>query len=442
MAESGWPSRGDRVDIDRINLAAATDRGDHRVMTRSAATLDDTLRRRWLVFARNECGDYSPMYRAICEAVADDVGLLRFTASGPTHARQPNLLLAAVHSIVLRDDHGDDPTAVALAASYAAAGVEGATVDPEVGRRFVEFCRQHEPELGALLASRFTQTNECGRSAPLALALHRIAHDHPAPAIPSPATPTPATCPATLALIDAGCSAGLNLAVDRYRIDFGRFGAMQPARPTDHDVGGEPVTVYSELRGPHVDGVLPLPPALDVIGWRVGLERAPVDLADDEARRWLLACVWPDHRARLDRARRALEQLAADPPRVLVGDLVADVGRAIDAAPPGHLVTVITSWAAAYLPPAERERFRSELSAASFARPVVWLGLEAPGVVEGVSRPAFDVESETAPSLVGYLRFEQGVVTPVTLGWTHPHGAWFAPTARMGSAPIGGRGGE
>ena len=33
---------------------------------------------------------------------------------------------------------------------------------------------------------------------------------------------------------------------------------------------------------------------------RVGLDRAPVDVNDDDAARWLVACVWPDQLDRLD----------------------------------------------------------------------------------------------------------------------------------------------
>ncbi len=375
----------------------------------------DTLRSVWLRFAEEECGTYTPLYREICEAVAADADTLQLTAEGPSHARQPNLLLAAVHLLVRRRDRRLEasPALEVLADLYADGSGRDAEGPADAGAAFIAVVEAHRHVLAAVLASRFTQTNECGRSAPLALALHRVAHAN-----------TGANghagegAPASLAVIDAGCSAGLNLAVDRYRLDFGPAGAMGPVDGT---------VVRCELTGPNATSLAPLPEQLDVISWRAGLERAPVDLQDQEQLDWLIACVWPDHRERLARAEQALASLAADPPRIVSGDMVDDLAALIADAPAGLLVTVLTSWAAAYLRPADRERLVEVMRAASFDRPVVWLSMEAPGVAAGIDTPTFAVESPTSPSLVGTLRFDRGTVEPTTFGWTHPHGAWFAP---------------
>ncbi len=375
----------------------------------------DKLRSVWRRFAEHECGSYAPLYRAVCEVVADETShggaqALQLTAAGPSHARQPNLLLAAVHFLVIRHRRlvtvTPDRSVDRLAKIYETGG----HIDP--GAAFLDVVLAHRCEIAELLATRFTQTNECGRSAPLALALRAAAT----------ANRDDNDQPATLALIDAGCSAGLNLAVDRYRIDFGAAGAFGPTSGT---------VVESELIGPYANTVLPLPESLDVIGWRVGLERAPVELHDDAATDWLLACVWPDHRERLARAASALRSLAANPPRIVRGDMVDDLEALIDQAPSDHLVTVLTSWSAAYLRPADRGRLVHVLERASHQRPIVWLSMEAPGVVPGIEVPDFTVEAATSPSLVGSLRFDRGVVTATTLGWTHAHGVQFAPAGEI-----------
>ncbi len=367
----------------------------------------DRLRQVWERFASDECGTYTPLYRSICETVSESREVLQLTADGPSHARQPNLLLAAVHYLVLRRSAAvgglpADPTLDRLSAIYR---TQAAHVD--AGDAFVDVVLSHRSELAALLESRFTQTNECGRSATLALALQAVASRYRN------------AQPASLALIDAGCSAGLNLAVDRYRLDFGPSGAIGPAGGT---------RVVSELRGPNVAGALPLRSELDAIGWRVGLERAPVDLGDDTAIDWMLACLWPEHPHRLERATEAFADLRADPPRIVAGDMVDDLSELIARAPDDMLVTVLTSWAAAYLRPADRERLLEVLRVASFERPVVWVGMEAVGVVPGLELPDFTIDSPTTPSLVGMLHLDAGTIVPTTIGWTHPHGAWFAPT--------------
>ena len=61
----------------------------------------EELSRQWEVFAERECRGYSPLYESICRSVAVDDDLLALVESGPPSARQPNVLLAAVHYLLL-----------------------------------------------------------------------------------------------------------------------------------------------------------------------------------------------------------------------------------------------------------------------------------------------------------------------------------------------------
>jgi hypothetical protein len=54
----------------------------------------------------------------------------------------------------------------------------------------------------------------------------------------------------------------------------------------------------------------------------VGIDRHPIPVDDEEAARWLLACVWPEHLARFARLRAAIEVARGDPPNVIAGDIV------------------------------------------------------------------------------------------------------------------------
>jgi len=86
-------------------------------------------------------------------------------------------------------------------------------------------CLSQRHNVGRMLASRHTQTNEPGRAALLAVGL-AAATD----LIGEP-----------IGLLDAGCSAGLNLLVDRYRFGYGPMGSLGPA--------DSPVAITCELRG-------------------------------------------------------------------------------------------------------------------------------------------------------------------------------------------------
>ena len=164
------------------------------------------------------------------------------------------LLLAAVHYLLLGGlDHP-------LAAVYAGES------DADPGPLFVDLCLQNREALLELLATEQVNTNEVGRSAVIGPALTAVA----------------ARLSAPLGHIDVGCSAGLNLLCDRYRLDYGPAGATGPE--------DAPVKIRCDVVG----GSPPIAPALPTITARVGLDRAPLDVHDPQQSRWQLACVWPD----------------------------------------------------------------------------------------------------------------------------------------------------
>ena len=117
----------------------------------------------WTYFAEHECGNYSPLYTRISESVADDNALLDLILEAPATSHQPNVLLAAVHFLLLGGlDHP-------LAAVY-----EGDS-EADAGKLFVDVCLSHREEIMALLATRHTNTNEVGRSAVIGPALTTVA---------------------------------------------------------------------------------------------------------------------------------------------------------------------------------------------------------------------------------------------------------------------------
>lgn len=340
----------------------------------------------WTHFADTSCRGYSPLYDAVCRRVATSDEVLGLVAAAPPEARLPNVLLAAVHFMVLGG--ADDQ----LARVYC--GEEPA--DP--GRLFVEFCLSHRQEIGELLETRRTNTNEVGRSALIGPALTWVAARQPAP----------------LGLVDVGCSAGLNLLCDRWLLDYGASGrtgpALSPVRLDCEVLGGEP----------------PIAPVLPPLAGRIGLDRHPVDLADAEERRWQLALVWPDT-GRLARTAAALEAAAAAAPEILAGDAVEDLEAAIDRLPGDCVAVVVTTWSLVYLPKDRRADFAVRVADISSGdRPVVWVSLEGRGVVPLLSgvEPPVDARG-TVASVMGAVEYRAGIPTATLLGFCQPHGAWL-----------------
>ncbi len=345
----------------------------------------DALAGIWIYIADTSCRGYSPLYDRICRAVAASDAVLDMVAEAPPEGHNPVLLLAAVHDLVLGGlDHQ-------LAAVYAGES------DADPGPLFVDLCLQQRRALLHLLATRHVNTNEVGRSATLGPALTTVA----------------ARLGEPLAHLDVGCSAGLNLLCDRYLLDYGPAGTTGP--------GDAPVRVACRVAG----GTPPIAPLLPTIVARVGLDRAPVDVNDDDQARWQLACVWPDT-GRLPRTRLALEEARRTPLGLVQGDAVDRVGPAIAGLPSGAVAVVTTTHVVAYLSPTQRAGFRDALAAASLDRPVAWVSAEVQGVVDAlpdVGAPSDDQGVEA--SVLGLAVFRDGAVDGTVLGYVHPHGTWI-----------------
>ena len=166
---------------------------------------------------------------------------------------------------------------------------------------------------------------------------------------------------------------------------------------------------------------------MPAIVWRRGLDLAPVDVHDETARRWLLACVWPDHPERRRRLERALELGRAETPEVRRGDLVDDLPALLAEAPAETQVVVFHSAMLAYVAPERRQAFADRLTAESRTRDIVWISNEGPGIVPGL--PDLGARKGGMRFVLGRTRLSAGRRTDAALALAHPHGAnlqWVA----------------
>ena len=339
----------------------------------------------WTYFGEHECGDYSRLYTQISKTVAANDAVLKLVLEAPATSHQPNVLLAAVHYLLLGGlDHP-------LSAVYAGES------DAAVGPLFIDVCLTHRAEILALLATRHTNTNEVGRAAVIGPALTAAAQRLGAP----------------LGLVDVGCSAGLNLFCDRYLLDYGARGTTGPLDAA--------VRIESEIVG----GDAPIAPQLPEIRFRVGLDRDPMNLTVADNARWLLSCIWPDT-GRLPRARTAIAAAQSTPPDLVQGDAVDDITAVVLGLPPDVTPVVVTTWALAYLPRSRRAEFHETLAAASRTRPIAWVSAEGVGVVDAFAGTTPPVDgNRTDASLLGLVTFRDGVGASELLAFVQPHGAWI-----------------
>jgi hypothetical protein len=374
-------------------------------------------------FAQGAARDGATTYDTICRGVADDPDILALIGEAPVAQRRPNLLLAAVHFLLLSGVH--HPLAahydtVVQAEGDRAAPEHRATPDHDVVVDFTDFCLTHRSQLLELIAVRSTQTNEVGRCTALLPALSHIAMGYP------PGQP--------LSLLDLGTSAGLNLLFDAYAYTYRQRsdGAVLHAGSDGSGVQLE-CTVRSELSA--------LPPlTLPPIAGRIGIDAKPIDPTSDEEARWLLACVWPDNVGRFVRLREALAtaRTTSTPAVIHRGDIVDDLPAVAATIDPEFPLIIFHSWVAAYLSPDRQGELVQAVRDLSRSRPVHYVYAEAPRETPGLPTP---------PSPVPVPPAKDGLATalvwsaadgapPVRLADMHHHGNWLqwwaTPTAPTG----------
>jgi hypothetical protein len=331
-------------------------------------------------FARS-ASPRAPLYDAMAAGIARDPALAGLLLHAPLRQRQPVLMFASIHFLLLsgRDDAG-------LRAHYPNLTARPDPADPVPALR--RFCDRHADELAGLLATRSTQTNEIGRCSLLLPALGIVAAEV-----------------GPLAHLDVGTSAGLNLLLDRYHY------AYEPGGPV-----GPPSTVELTCG---TRGDPPIPDALPAVVERCGLDRCPVDVRDPEQSRWLEACVWPDQTDRFERLRAALAIARTADVEIRTGDAVTDTAALVTAAVAHPVVT--NTWVLNYLSSAERLAYVAALESCCRRRDISWVFAESPVLVPEL--PVAD-RRETLSSLV-LVRWRDGRRTVDHLARCHPHGYWI-----------------
>ena len=320
----------------------------------------------------------APVTAALCRALASAVDKTTRTGAAvlawsghPVHDALPLRLASAVHGLWRA---GSAPTLASLFGGGGDAESNAAVLRGVLLR--------HDAELLPWLDGP-PQTNEVGRSAQLMTGLLEIAARH-------------GPC---IELLEIGSSAGLNLMLDRFRIE------LADVVTGPHDA---PLTLTPEWCGPPPPAV-----AINILTTR-GVDVAPVDATTELGARRLLAYVWPDHPARVTRLTFALTMLRAAPPRVDTDDAVAWLAaRLAEPQAAGVTRVLMHSIVWQYLGKARQQRITAAMEAAgalaTAQRPLGWVRVEA---------------NRTVHKHEITLRSWPGFRKSILLGHAHPHGFW------------------
>ena len=347
----------------------------------------DVLRESFRAFGR-EVGGRAPTYRVLSEILAEDDDLLSLLVHAPEQQRRPVLLLAAIHDLVLEIPE------LPLAKWYPSITGEPVSGDPRPALR--DAVNDYRSRVIEVVSSRHTQTNEVGRCAPLLIALAE-----------QPLT-------RAIGLIDIGCSAGLNLHLDRFGYHFrGQNGPWE----VEIDRDSQPL-LSCDVRG-RINHAIAKPQ----IGTRLGLDAHPIDVTEPDEVRWLEACVWPDQLDRLSRLRNAIAVARQFPVATQRGDAVEDLLQIVGEVPPHQHPVVINSWVLAYLSAGQRRQYQSVIDQIGTARDLTWIYMEAPADCPELDGP--DDPDTARLTAVMRVDWRNGLRTVRHVGTMHPHGYWM-----------------
>ena len=355
-----------------------------------------------LVRRFEESADFSetraPLNSALARIIASDRSLASLLAHAPAEQQLPVLLLAAIHYELLADRTHD------LAAWYPnLTEAPRPPDDHDLARTLSSFVGERRASILDTLATRHVQTNEVGRCALLVAGLGDLTNE---------------LAGRSLAHLDVGTSAGLNLLLDRvevgYENDEGSVQLVGSSRTGDH----RRLSLTAEVRGS-----LEVPPTLPPIAARRGVDLRPIDLDDEPSRRWLEACVWPDQADRFSRLLHAIDLARVDPAEVVAGDAVGDLATHVEELSVAGVPLVTTTWVLNYLTADQRAAFVAELDRLGRERDMVWVFAEAPGMTSGL--PHADGTADDQRTAVTRVAWWGGERTVDHIAIAHPHGYWL-----------------
>ncbi len=329
-------------------------------------------------FAIEECsedaddGAGSRTYEVLSEVVANDPALLDLARRCRVGQPIPNLLFAAVKRAA-----ASFPSS-ALAGHYLRIAA-GQRPTPGLAQAFAEFAPAHRDQIIGYLETRMVQTNEVGRCAYLMPGFLTVAVENPG---------------RSLALLDVGASAGLNLNWDQYRYRYSNGDEFGPA--------GSEVVLECDAR----NGLPELPTVFPKVNFRVGIDLAPVDLGDDEEYQWMQALLWPEHQDRRARLSAARDIWLQSPPPILRGDAVNLLADTLEGVPQESALCVFHCHTLNQFSAEAKERFGDILRAASMERVVYHMPSEG--------------------DRVSLRRIVNGFATALLTARRQVHGRWIA----------------
>lgn len=325
-------------------------------------------------FAEYECKDSSELYKFLSLNVSEDDEMLELCSEIPNGQPVPNLLLGAVHYLLLKGKEHR------LTEYYPSMIKQARNIDAETFVYFKEFCLAHREELITVFKTKLVQTNEvrrCGYLYPIFSYIYSKVEK-------------------PLALIEIGTSAGLQLLWDKFSYSYG----------ADVTYGDEDssVQIISECKGEHSPPFLPKsPPVIS----KVGVDLHINDLRNAEDYLWLKSLIWPEHQERLKLFERAVHCFKENPVELIEGDGVTLLSGLVETIPKDSVICIFHTHVANQMAEDIKHELKEKINRI------------------GSQRDIFHIYNNMWDRKLHLDYFMDGLEFNETVGDTDGHGRWF-----------------
>ncbi|PEC22277.1 DUF2332 domain-containing protein [Bacillus cereus] len=326
-------------------------------------------------FSIKECKGSSDLYEYLSINIAEDEEVLTLSSYAQTGQPIPNLLLGAVHYLLLvgKDHH---------LKTYYSSLVENANTNLDKAfDHFKDFCSEYREEIITLLQTKLVQTNEVRRCAYLYPSFCYIFNKVKKP----------------LALIEIGTSSGLQLFWDQYRYSY----------ETDEMYGNinSHVHLTSEIRGDHVPHFLKESPSVTE---RIGLDLHVNDLHNEEDYLWLRALIWPEHKERIEMFDQAASLVKNESAQLIEGDGVELLPSIVEQISEAAVICIFHTHVANQIPEQVKNKLEKQIQEI------------------GAKRDVFHLYNNMWDQDLHIDYYINGNEYRETIGETEGHGRWFS----------------
>ncbi|WP_422661247.1 DUF2332 domain-containing protein [Paenibacillus sp. EC2-1] len=297
------------------------------------------LSERFRIFAERECRDSSLLYEHLAANIANDLDLLTLAAHSKSGQPVPNLLLGAVHYLLLSGVEHE------LGAYYATIADQPKEASGAIFY-FKDFCIQNENKIIQLLESKRVQTNEVRRCTYLYPSFCHIYRISKKP----------------LTLIELGTSAGLQLLWDQYTYSYNssqKYGSEHSTLEISAEIKGDKFPFLFEHSPP--------------VTRRIGLDLHVNNLNNPEDYLWLKALIWPEHKERNTYFEKAADYLKSQPIELIEGDGISILPEIIPTISQDSSICIFHTHVANQIPADSKNKLSAQIQSLGNEREVFHL---------------------------------------------------------------------